>query len=140
MQLLSKAIILATKTHDDQLDKAGKSYILHPLRVMMKVDSIDMKIVAVLHDVLEDTELTKEDLLREGFSQEIVETIECLTRKENESYMDFIKRCKINYMAKIVKLADLEDNSDLSRIENPTEKDYDRLKKYKKATNELLYG
>jgi len=140
MQLLSKTIILATKAHDAQLDKAGKPYILHPLRVMMKVDSIDMKIVAVLHDILEDTELTKEDLLREGFSQEIVETIECLTRKENEDYMDFIKRCKINYMAKIVKLADLEDNCDLKRIENPTEKDYERVKKYKKAINELLYS
>ena len=138
MELLSKAIIIATKAHDGQLDKADKPYILHPLRVMINVNSIDMKIIAILHDVLEDSELTVKDLLNEGFSKEIIEAIEYLTRKETESYMDFIKRCKNNYLAKIVKLADLEDNSDLSRIENPTEKDYIRVRKYKKAINELL--
>ena len=140
MELLSKAIIIATKAHDGQLDKADKPYILHPLRVMINVNSIDMKIIAILHDVLEDSELTVKDLLNEGFSKEIIEAIECLTRKETESYMDFIKRCKNNYLAKIVKLADLEDNSDLSRIENPTEKDYIRVREYKKAINELLYN
>jgi len=140
MELLSKAIIIATKEHDGQIDKAGKPYILHPLRVMMNVESMDAKIVAVLHDTLEDTNLKVYDLIIEGFSNEIIDAIECLTKNKNEDYMDFIRRCKTNDIAKIVKLADIEDNSDLSRIENPTEKDYERNRKYKEAINELLYN
>jgi len=140
MKLLSNAIILATQWHNGQVDKAGKPYILHPLRVMLKVNFIEIKIVAVLHDILEDTECTYQNLKEIGLSNELIEAIYCLTRQKNEDYMDFIKRCKQNPIARIVKLADLEDNCDLSRIENPTEKDYERVKKYKKATNELLYG
>ena len=138
MELLSKAIIMATRAHDGQIDKAGKPYILHPLRVMMKVKSMDMKIVAVLHDIIEDTNLTIYDLVFEGFSNQIIDAIECLTKKENEDYMDFIERCRVDYIARIVKLADLDDNSDLSRIDIPTEKDYARSRKYKKAINYLL--
>lgn len=136
--ILSKAIILATQYHYGQVDKAGKQYILHPLRVMFKVNSIEEKIVAVLHDVLEDTKCTYQNLKEIGLSNELIESIYSLTRQNNESYMDFIKRCKQNAIARIVKLSDLDDNCDLSRIENPTEKDYARVKKYKKAINELL--
>lgn len=136
--ILSKAIILATQCHYGQVDKAGKQYILHPLRVMLKVNSIEEKIVAVLHDALEDTECTYQNLKEIGLSDELIESIYCLTRQNNESYMDFIRRCKQNHIARIVKLADLEDNCDLSRIENPSEKDYARVKKYKKAIKELL--
>jgi len=140
MKLLSNAIILATQWHNGQVDKAGKPYILHPLRMMLKVNNIEIKIVAVLHDVLEDTECTYQNLKEIGLNNELIEAIYCLTRQKNEDYMDFIKRCKHNPIARIVKLADLEDNCDLSRIENPTEKDYERVKKYKKAINELLYS
>jgi len=140
MNQLSKAIIIATKAHDGQIDKAGKPYILHPLRVMMNVESMDAKIVAVLHDIIEDTNLTIYDLVVEGFSNEIIDAIECLTKRENEDYIDFIRRCKTNNIAKLVKLADIEDNRNLSRIENPTEEDYERNRKYKEAINELLYN
>ena len=140
MNQLSIAIIISTRAHDRQYDKAGKPYIFHPLRVMMNVESMDAKIVAVLHDIIEDTNLTVYDLVMEGFSNEIIDAIECLTKRENEDYMDFIRRCKTNDIVKIVKLADIEDNSDLSRIENPTEEDYERNRKYKKAINELLYN
>lgn len=139
MNLLSKAIVIATKAHDGQVDKGGSPYILHPLRVMFKMSSEDLKIVAVLHDVIEDTETMLYDLEGAGFTKEIIDAVECLTRRDNEGYMDFIKRCKGNRLALLVKLADLEDNSDISRIKNPTEKDYDRIKRYKKAINELLY-
>jgi (p)ppGpp synthase/HD superfamily hydrolase len=138
--MLTEAIIIATKAHKNQVDKAGEPYILHPLRVMIKMNSIDLKIVAILHDVIEDSDYDDVDLINAGFTNEIVDAVVCLTKRKNENYMDYIKRCKTNYLAKIVKLADLEDNSDLSRIKNPTEKDYERTKKYRAAVNELLYN
>ena len=137
MELLSKAIIMAARNHDGQVDKGGNPYILHPLRVMAHVCTVEEKIVAVLHDTLEDTEIMKEDLLDAGFGEEIVEAIACLTRNHNEKYMDFIARCKNNNLARVVKIADLADNIDLTRIKNPTEKDYKRVEKYKIAIKTL---
>ncbi len=95
------------------------------------------KIVAILHDVVEDSEVTLEVLKNEGFSEIILEAVDCLTRRNNESYMDFIKRCKQNEIARVVKIEDLLDNSDLSRIPNPSKKDFERVKKYEQALKEL---
>jgi len=138
MSTLEKAIIIATEAHAGQVDKGGNPYILHPLRIMLKMTSVESMIAAVLHDVIEDTEVTKNDLLDAGFSIDVVDAVVALTRNVDESYMDFIRRAKQNPVARVVKLGDLEDNSDLSRIPDPTEKDYERLKRYKKAIKELL--
>jgi hypothetical protein len=102
--------------------------------------SNNLRIVAVLHDVIENSKYDAKYLLYYGFSAEIIEAVTCLTKRRNEDYMDYIKRCKKNHLAKLVKIADLDDNSDLSRIKNPTEKDYERTKKYLSAIDELLYN
>lgn len=135
--MLSETIILATKMHNGQFDKANAPYILHPLRVMLQMETEEEMICAVLHDILEDTPVTAEGLKEMGYSDEIITAISCLTKKENEDYFDFIKRAKQNSIAKKVKKADLSDNMSLDRIKNKTEKDYQRLEKYKKAL-ELL--
>jgi guanosine-3',5'-bis(diphosphate) 3'-pyrophosphohydrolase len=137
--LLSKAIILAAEAHDGQFDKGGRPYILHPLRIAEKFHPVQYKIVALLHDILEDTKITTDDLSSIGCSPEMIEAIQCLTRSENETYMDFIRRCKENPIAKLVKMADLEDNMDLGRIANPNEQDRKRNERYQKAKHLLLY-
>lgn len=139
MYMLSKAINIATDAHNGQVDKAGEPYILHPLRVMLSMSDNESRIVAVLHDTVEDTWVTLDLLQHEGFNQDIIDAIDCLTRRKDENYMDFIKRCKGNPIARMVKLADLNDNSNIKRISNPTEKDYARVKKYKEAINTLMF-
>ena len=129
-EMLEKAIAIAVNAHIGQVDKAGKAYILHPLRLMMKMDIEEAMIVAVLHDTVEDTNVTIESLRQEGFSENILAAVEAVTRKEGEPYVDFIQRIKPNPLATKVKIADLEDNSDLSRLDNPTEKDLKRNEKY----------
>ncbi|KAF6630599.1 GTP pyrophosphokinase [Paenibacillus sp. EKM208P] len=135
---LSKAISIAANLHTGQFDKGGNPYILHPLRVMMKMEDRTSMIVAVLHDVLEDTFFTIHDAEDSEFSDKVIEALKAITRKKDESYMDFIRRCKQNELARKVKIADIEDNMDLSRIEQPTKKDYERTKKYEKALKELI--
>ncbi|MFI2856901.1 GTP pyrophosphokinase [Paenibacillus sp. JSM ZJ436] len=138
MNQLENAIVLATSTHYGQVDKGGLPYILHPLRVMMQMDTEDERIVAVLHDVIEDSNVTIKYLAKIGLSSEVCEAIEALTRRENESYMQFIERCKQNPLARKVKTQDIYDNLSLSRIVEPTKEDYDRQKKYNKALRLLL--
>jgi (p)ppGpp synthase/HD superfamily hydrolase len=135
ISLLEKSIIIATKAHSGQFDKGGSPYILHPLRVMLFLDSDEDRIVGTLHDVLEDTSITLHYLENNGFLGEtkILEALDRITRKSNESYNDFILRVKENPIALRVKLADLRDNMNISRINNPTEKDFARIEKYKKA-------
>lgn len=137
-RLLEKAIIIATKAHSGQVDKAEESYVLHPLRVMLKLKTEDEKIVGVLHDVIEDTDVTYDDLRKEGFSEIIIEALKRVTKIDSEDYMDFVKRAKENPISSKVKLADLEDNMDINRIANPTEKDFKRIEKYKRAKAFLL--
>ncbi|WP_198929024.1 HD domain-containing protein [Rhizobium sp. AC27/96] len=108
--MLSKAIQIAAYWHAGQVDKSGAPYILHPLRVMMSVEGETDKIVAVLHDVLEDTELTADDLRAHKFSSEIREAVQALTRQTGEDYFDFIARIIPNPIARRVKLADIADN------------------------------
>ena len=133
MNLLEKAIAIAVAAHTEQLDKSGAPYILHPLRVMLGVTSEAEQIVAVLHDVVEDTPWTLEQLRAEGFPELLLVALDCVTKRENEDYFDFIGRIKPNPLAVAVKISDLHDNMKLSRIPNPTEKDFQRLKKYEKA-------
>lgn len=134
MSSLERAIQIAVTAHAGQVDKGGAPYILHPLRVMfsISVDGDEARIAAVLHDVLEDTDVTAEDLAGEGFSAPVIEALEALTRRESETYSAFIKRVSRNPIARIVKMADLKDNSDLSRIPSPTQKDRKRFWKYQK--------
>jgi len=136
--MLDKAIHIATKAHGGQMDKGGQPYILHPLRVMFMRRNETERICAVLHDVIEDSNISIEYLREEGFSEEILNTLEALTKRENESYDDFINRVIENKTACNVKLADLCDNMDLSRIINPTQEDYQRVEKYRKAADRIF--
>lgn len=131
--LLEKALLIATKAHAGQTDKAGSAYIFHPIRVSCRCFTDEEKIVALLHDVIEDTDVTNDYLLAEGFPRNIVDAILSVTRNEDESYEDFIKRCKSNPIGRQVKLRDLEDNMDISRLQQVTEKDVERLNKYIQA-------
>ncbi len=130
--LLNKAIEIAELAHDGQIDKANKPYISHPLRVMNAVETVEEKIVAVLHDAVEDTDLTLEDLRVAGFSDVIIEAIDAITKREGEKLNDYLRRVMDNEIALRVKIADMTDNMDISRISNPTEKDRERIRIYKK--------
>ena len=130
--LLNKAIEIAELAHDGQIDKANKPYIGHPKRVMNAVETLSAKIVAVLHDAVEDTDLTLEDLRVAGFSDVIIEAIDAITKREGEKLNDYLRRVMDNEIALRVKIADMTDNMDLSRISNPTEKDRERIRIYKK--------
>ncbi|WP_411349374.1 HD domain-containing protein [Paenibacillus sp. WLX2291] len=138
MSNLDRAIIVATRAHSGQTDRAGQPYILHPLRVMLKMSSEEARIVAVLHDVLEDTDVTAHDLAAEGFSEEIVDAVQAMSRREGEDYHDFVRRAKQNSIARTVKIADIEDNMDPSRNTEPSVKDMERLSKYGRALDELM--
>ncbi|MGX1175879.1 GTP pyrophosphokinase [Pseudomonas sp. R151218B TE3479] len=137
MSTLEKAISIAALAHEGQVDKGGAPYILHPLRVMLRLAHDEERIVAVLHDVVEDTATTLADLRDEGFSDAILSAIDALTKREGETYQAFIERAARDPIARRVKLADLAENSDLSRISEPSQKDLDRIEKYRKATDYL---
>jgi hypothetical protein len=111
MATLEAAIRIAVAAHAGQTEKGGAAYITHPLRVMAAVDAEEEKIVAVLHDVVEDTAVTIEDLRREGFDDRILASVDCVTHHKSEPYADYVARCKSNPVARRVKLADLWDNS-----------------------------
>ena len=139
MSTLERAIEIATQAHQGQFDKAGRDYIGHPLRVMEMGKTKDEKIVGVLHDVIEDTDWTFEKLAEEGFSQEIISALRCVTKlSENENYDDFIDRVKKNPLAVAVKINDLTDNMDIRRLPYLSDKDVKRLKKYLKAYKRLI--
>jgi len=137
MPTLEDAISLATEAHRGRKDKAGAAYILHPLRVMLRMKTKDERVVAVLHDVVEDTKYTLEDLRKAGYSQKVIQSLDYLTKRRCERYKIFIKRIKLNPLARKVKIADLEDNLDLSRIKKPKKRDFMRIEKYRCALSEL---
>jgi hypothetical protein len=112
---IEKALQIAATAHEGQKDKEGLPYILHPLRVMLSVEGEEAQIVALFHDVLEDTPVTADELRWAGFSESIVTAVLCVTHRQDEPYADYVVRCKGNTVARQVKLADLEDNSRLSR-------------------------
>lgn len=133
MSSLGKAISIAAQAHEGQRDKAGAPYILHPLRVMLKMTTEDEMIVAVLHDVIEDSDLTIERLRQEGFASEILDALECLTKRDGEEYWKYIARVRMNPLAIKVKIADLEDNLEVARLKKVTGADAQRIEKYKQA-------
>ena len=137
MSTLERAIVIAAEAHAGQVDKAGAPYILHPLRVMQRVHSDAARIAGVLHDVLEDTPWTLEALRAEGFSQEVLDALYAVTRQPAESYEEFVQRAGKHPVGRDVKLADLFDNADLSRIANPGEADLQRRLKYTRAIESL---
>lgn len=137
MPTLERAIALAAAAHAGQRDQAGQPYILHPLRVMLAVESADERIVAVLHDVVEDTPTTLADLEGAGFAPAIVAAVDALTRRPGERRLDAAARAAADPLALAVKLADNADNMDLSRIPQPTATDQARLAEYR-AVRALL--
>lgn len=137
MTTVEKALSIAYAAHSGQTDKAGQPYILHPVIVAMSQSSDAAKCVALLHDVVEDTDITIEDLKADGFSQEVIEAVQLLTHDEGVNYFDYVMAIAENDLAKSVKLADLAHNSDLSRLPNVTENDIKRVEKYKKAIEYL---
>lgn len=138
MATLERAIEIAAKNHTGQKDKGGEPYILHPLRVMMGVRGENEKIAAVLHDVVEDTSITLDDLRREGFADAIVRAVDALTKRPGETRLDAGRRAAADPIARKVKLSDLADNMNLTRLGNPTEKDLARLREYEAVRALLL--
>jgi (p)ppGpp synthase/HD superfamily hydrolase len=133
MATIERAVQIAAKAHEGQRDKEGLPYILHPLRVMMRVAGEEAQIVAVLHDVVEDTAVTADDLRQASFSETVLAAVLCVTHRKDEPYADYVVRCKGNEVARRVKLADLEDNSRLDRtILRPQrlQADVARIRKY----------
>ena len=144
MATIEKALQIAARAHEGQKDKEGLPYILHPVRVMMSVEGEETQIVAVLHDVIEDTSVTADDLRHAGFSEKVVAAVLCVTHRKDEPYADYVVRCKDNEIARRVKLSDLTDNWRLDRmILRPQrfEADVARLRKYalsyKYLTNQI---
>lgn len=136
--ILDRAKAIATSAHEGQVDKAGKPYIEHPIRVMNMGKTMEEKIVGVLHDVVEDSEWTFEMLEKEGMPKEVVDALKCVTKlSEDEDYDHFIARVKTNPLAVNVKLNDLKDNMDITRLGKVTEKDLPRLNKYIRAYKQL---
>lgn len=142
MPSLEDAIALALKAHNGQVDKAGQPYILHPLQVMLAVQqaggSLEAQMAAVLHDVIEDSAYSFDDLRRDGYSETVLTALDALTRRDGESYSDFVARAKANPIARQVKLADIEDNLDVRRLTHITPKDAERLERYLRAREQLL--
>ena len=138
MSTLERAIAIAAQAHAGQTDKGGQPYILHPLRVLLRVQGAHARIAAVLHDVVEDTPVTLEALAAEGFAAEVLEAVEALTKRPGESRLEAAHRAAAHPIAREVKLADNAENADLSRIPNPTQKDLDRLEAYKAVRAVLL--
>ena len=133
MATLENAITLAAQQHTGQLDKGGQPYILHPLRVMLQLQQPDQQIVAVLHDILEDTHTTAQDLQNLGFQTHIIQAIQALTKLPHETRVQAAMRTAQNPLACAVKIADVQDNMNLTRIPNPTARDLARLEEYRQV-------
>lgn len=137
-KLTRKAMIIAYEAHKNQVDKSGVPYIYHPIHVAEQMDTENECIIALLHDVVEDTNVTFKQL-EEVFSKEIIDILKLLTREENIEYDEYIKRIKNNSIACKVKIADLMHNLDKTRLDFVTEVDVKRNEKYKKALQILYY-
>lgn len=139
-KMLAKAITLAATGHEAQFDKAGRPYILHPLQVMYNLgpDADDeLRCIAVLHDLLEDTDYTIAYLLKLGFSQRVINALSLLNHQDGVDYDTYIRAIGTNIDATLAKLADLRHNSDITRMKGLTEKDFQRMQKYQKAFDYL---
>jgi GTP diphosphokinase / guanosine-3',5'-bis(diphosphate) 3'-diphosphatase len=138
MATLERAIEIAAKAHSGQVDKSGQPYILHPLRLMLTVKTPHERMAAVLHDVVEDTMVTFSDLQQEGFPADVIAAVRALTKLPGESRLEAAKRAVTDPIACAVKLADVTDNMDLTRIAHPTQKDFDRIREYEQVRLILL--
>jgi (p)ppGpp synthase/HD superfamily hydrolase len=134
---LEDAIALAVETHRGQVEKAGQPYCLHLLRVMFRLESEQERMAGVLHDLVEDTPYTLDDLRSMGYPDAVIEVLDCVTHRDGESYEEFIERIKPNPLARRVKIADLEDNMDLRRLPELSERDVARMNRYRRAWAEL---
>ena len=134
---IEEGVRIAVEAHRGQKDKAGAPYILHPLRMMFRMRTDAERMAAVLHDVVEDTQWTLDDLRGRGFAEEVVSAVDHLTRRESESYEEFVERAGRHPVARRVKIADLEDNMDIRRTGEVTEKDAERLTRYHRAWRRL---
>ncbi len=132
-----KAMKLCFAAHKDQVDKSGIPYVFHPFHVAEQMTNETATVVALLHDVVEDTEYTLDDITAQGFGKEVVEALALMTHDKSVPYLDYVAKIKTNPIAKEVKLADLAHNSDTSRLDEIDEKTIERLKKYRKAINLL---
>lgn len=131
--LTKKALKLCFVTHKEQIDKSGIPYVFHPFHLAEQMTDETTTVVALLHDVVEDTELTFEDLEKQGFGEEIIAALKLLTHNDDTPYMDYVAEIKSNKIATAVKLADLRHNSDLTRLDVVDEKALKRKEKYEKA-------
>jgi (p)ppGpp synthase/HD superfamily hydrolase len=135
--MIRAALEFATKAHKDQIRKCGEDYINHPIRVALHVDSVAQKVVALLHDTIEDTDYRMADIIDEGFSGSIIKSLEAITKRKGEKYLNYLERVNADKTASIVKRADILDNLDLSRLPEITTKDRERCYKYRKALDFL---
>jgi (p)ppGpp synthase/HD superfamily hydrolase len=138
MPNLGDAIALAAKVHQGQVDRAEQPYILHPLRVMFQLEGEVDRIVGILHDVVEDSDTTFEDLRQMDYSETVIEALDGVTRRAEETYEAFVSRSAAHPISRRVKLVDLTDNMDLRRIKGEmSEKDVERIKRYQRAWQRL---
>lgn len=133
--MFGKAMFIAAREHMNVRDKGGNAYILHPMRIAMRLRTNDEELlsIAILHDVIEDSKVTFEDLKDEGFSDRVVVALRLLTHQKGVSYDDYIENMRGNLDALLVKREDLRDNSDITRLKGISDKDFDRMKKYQKC-------
>lgn len=137
MPTLEDALELAIRAHKGQVDKAGQAYIFHPLRVMMRMTTETEKFAAILHDVVEDTDMTLDDLRVVGYPEPVITAVDCLTKRDGEAYDAYIDRVLTNPVACRVKLGDLEDNMDIRRNKKVKSSSIERLEKYRKAWHRI---
>ncbi|RMF57290.1 MAG: HD domain-containing protein [Calditrichaeota bacterium] len=138
MATIERALEIAFEAHKGQKDKAGKPYILHPLRIMSKMPTEELMIIAILHDVVEDSPWTLEDLRKEGFTEEVLSALDCITKRPGEAYEDYMERVKTNRLAIQVKLGDLQDNMDVRRFSGLKKEDSERITFYLGVYHGLL--
>jgi len=136
---VKKALTLSFEAHKDQKDKSGIPYVYHPFHLAEQMDTEEEVIVALLHDVVEDTDYTLEDIKAQGFGDEIIEALRLMTHDKSVPYLKYVEKIKTNPIATAVKIADLKHNSDLTRLDDVTGKDIERVQKYSKAL-EILTG
>lgn len=137
MDLIETSLQIALNAYKDKKDKAGEAYILHPLRLMAKMETIEEKTVALLHDVVEDSDYTADYLKSEGIPSNIVDAVLALTKNEGEDYESFIERVLTNKLAIKVKIADIEDNINVLRLKSISNTDLQRVEKYHRSWQKL---
>ena len=132
-KLTKEAMKLCFEKHKNQIDKSGMPYVFHPFHLAESMKDEYTTCVALLHDTIEDTDMTADELMADGFPKEVVEAVTLLTHSKSEPYLDYVKRVKENNIARCVKIADLMHNADLSRLDTITPKDLERVAKYQEA-------